>query len=280
MDPRLSPAARLSTLIVMVFARATLLAVPLAAFAFACGGGAGAPVDAAIDGAGDASLLLPDAGAAGYALKFDGIKEYATAANAGFPPVGAALSVELWVSFASVASTQDFIVMRTDLDSGVRVGIRAGTVAASRVYVDRALVQAPIVPSIVDWHHVAYTSDGTVHTLYIDGAVVDSGSPGNDTRTPTSAWLGSLDGSTELFAGQMDEVRVWSIARSATDVKADMHHGSAGAQAGLVAYWTFDDPRSGGRSLDSSGLHNDVTLGDGVVALMPARVPSMAPVGN
>jgi hypothetical protein len=262
----------------MLLLRATLLVVPLAAMA--CRAGAGAPSDGAVDATEDDGAFVLDAGGAGYALKFDGVKEYATAANAGFPPVGAALSIELWVSISSVASTQDFITMRTDLDSGVRVGVRGGTVAASRVYVDRALVQAPVVPSVNDWHHVAYTSDGTTHILYIDGTAVDSQSPNNDTHTPSSVWLGTLDGSTELFAGQMDEVRVWSVTRSASQVQVDMHRGPAGAQPGLVAYWTFDDARNGGRSVDSSGRGNDVTLGDGVVPLMPTRVPSTAPVGN
>jgi len=49
---------------------------------------------------------------------------------------------------------------------------------------------------------------------------------------------------------------------------------------GLVAYWTFDDDRSGGRSADRSGHGNDVTLGDGVAQRMPARVPSDAPVSD
>src|SRR5262249_4517293 len=163
-----------------------------------------------------------------------------------------------------------------DFDSGVRVGVRGGTIAVSRVYVDRVIVQAPVVPTTIDWHHVAYTSDATVHTLYIDGTAVDSQSPGNDIHTPSSVWLGTLEGSTELFAGQMDEVRVWSVTRSASEVQADMHHGPAGPQPGLLAYWTFDDARNGARSVDSSGTGNDVTLGDGVVALMPTRVPSGA----
>jgi hypothetical protein len=257
--------------------RATLLAAPLAAIA--CGGG-GAAADGAADAAQDGGPPALDAAGAGYALRFDGVEEYATAANAGFPQVNEPLTIELWVSFLAVASTQDFVVLRTDLDSGVRVGIRAGTVAVSRVYVDRAIVQAPVVPSTNDWHHVAYTSDATVHTLYIDGTAVDTESPGTDTHTPSSVWLGTLDGATELFAGQMDEVRVWSTTRSASEVQADMRRGPAGPQAGLIAYWTFDDARNGGRSVDSSGLGNDVTLGDGVVALMPTRVPSTAPLGN
>ena len=78
----------------------------------------------------------------------------------------------------------------------------------------------------------------------------------------------------------MDEVRVWATTRSADQITADMAHSAPGPQPGLVAYWTFDDAINGGRSIDLSGSGNDVTLGDGVAAMMPTRVASTAPVGN
>jgi hypothetical protein len=130
------------------------------------------------------------------------------------------------------------------------------------------------------WHHIAYTFDLMNSVLYVDGVSVDSEAQPTDTHTPTSAWLGSIDGSANLYKGEMDEVRVWSVARTAAQVQADMHHRPAASEAGLVAYWTFDDTAPGGRSADDSGLGNDVTLGDGVPDYMPTRVPSEAPVGN
>jgi hypothetical protein len=167
-----------------------------------------------------------------------------------------------------------------DFSSGVRIGIHAGTIAVRRVYVDRVIAQAPSLPSTNAWHHVAYTFDLTSNVLYVDGVQVDSQMQPTDTHTPNSAWLGTIDGTNGLYRGKMDEVRVWTVARSATEVQADMKHGAPPGQTDLVAYWTFDDDQPGGRSLDGSGFGNDVTLGDGVVARMPARVPSDAPVGN
>jgi hypothetical protein len=245
-----------------------------------CGGPAALTPDAGLDApTGD---LLPklDGATAGYALSFDGVDEYATAGNGGFAPVGNVMSIELWVNFESGAADQDFVVLRLERESGVRLGIHAGTIAVRRVYVDRVLTQAPALPSTNAWHHIAYTFDLTVNALYIDGVQVDAQATVTDTRTPTSVWLGSIDGTAALYRGEMDEVRVWSVARSAADVQADMRHGGPPGQTALVAYWTFDDDRSGGRSADSSGRGNDVTLGDGIAQRMPSRVPSDAPVGN
>jgi len=220
-----------------------------------------------------------EAGDAGYALEFDGVKAYATAGTARFPAAGAPQTISLWVSYASAATTQDFLVMRLDDTSGVQIGLHAGTIGVWRTYVDRALVEAPTLPAPNQWHHVAYTTDATTHVLYVDGAVVDTETVAGDIRTPTSAWLGTIDGTNELYKGQMDEVRIWSVARSAAEVQLDMHHRPAGAEPGLVAYWTFDDVASGGRVLDASGLDNDATLGDGIAARMPSRVRSTAPIG-
>ena len=221
-----------------------------------------------------------DAGSAGYALSFDGMKDYATAANAGFAAAGAPQTVEMWIRYPAVSATgnQDLFTARLDYVSGVQIGFHGGSLAVWRVYVDRVLVAAPVLPATNSWHHVAYTYDGTTHTLYVDGMAVDAETSAADERTPTSVWLGTLDGSRQMYAGVMDEVRVWNVARTAAQVAADRTHSTPGAVAGLVAYWTFDDVASGGRALDASGTGNTVTLGDGVADQMPSRVVSDAPV--
>jgi hypothetical protein len=236
----------------------------------------------------DAALEQPsfdvpplDGATAGYALSFDGVRQYATAGDAGFAPVGGPLTIELWVNTAAATGTQDFLALRTSLpngsESGVQIGLHAGALAVWRVYVDRVLAQAPTTPAAGSWHHVAYTFDATTNILYLDGAAVDSNTNVTDTHTPTAAWLGTYDGYTNFLQGMLDEVRVWTVVRSPSEIVADMQHGNSQGQTGLVAYWTFDDVTNVGRSLDLSGQGNTVTFGDGVAELMPLRVPSNVP---
>ena len=246
-----------------------------------CGHAAAAP-DGGGGGSGDASTDLLsnlDAGVAGYALSFDGINDYATAGNAGFPAASAEQTESMWVNYASAATTQDFLVMRTDYISGVQIGMRDGTIAVWRTFANRTLVSAPALPVAGKWHHLAYTYDRTTHTLYVDGVVVATSTAAGDVRTPNQVWLGTIDGSNELYQGLIDEVRVWSLVRSAADIQKDMLHRPPPAEPGLVTYWTFDDAQSGGRSLDTTGSGNAVTLGDGIAERMPSRVFSDAPVG-
>lgn len=219
-----------------------------------------------------------DGRAAGYALSFDGLNDYASMGNAGFPQADNEQTVELWVNYESAATTQDFYVARVDFDGGVQIGLRDGTVTVWRTYSKRVLVAAPTLPPSGVWHHVAYTFDRTTHTLYLDGAMVASSTATSDIRTPNQAWLGTFDGSAELYKGLMDEVRVWTVVRTAAEVAKDLLHRPPGPETGLVAYWTFDDVQSAGHSLDLTGGGDDVTLGDGIAERMPSRVVSDAPV--
>jgi|SRR5450432_397084 len=233
-------------------------------------------------GCGAGATTVSPFGASNLALSFDGVTSYATAANAGFPAAGAVQTVEMWVNYPAptATTTADFLVMRLDLSSGVQIGIHDGALAVWRTDFDRALAGAPTLPPADTWHHIAWSFDLTVNTLYVDGAVADAEMTRTDVRTPTSVWLGTFDGTSELFAGQLDEIRVWNLVRSESEIQTDMDHSAPGPVPGLVAYWTFDDSASGGRALDASGSGNDVTLGDGVAANMPTRVPSGAPDGQ
>lgn len=250
-----------------------------------CRGSASASLNDAVFTGGSPSDANPfpalDGGGAGYALNFDGIRDYATAADGGFPAASAAQTVEMWIKYASVLPTyEDLYVAREDFGGGIHLGFHSGQLAVWRVYVDQLLVKAPSLPSANTWHHVAYTFDGwSTHTLYVDGVAVDSETTTGDKRTPTSVWLGTQDGSRNLFTGMMDEVRVWTVPRTASQIASDRSHTPPGAVDGLVAYWTFDDVGSGGTALDASGNGNTITLGDGVAGAMPSRVVSDAPVG-
>lgn len=265
----------------MAFRASPFAPLLLASLASAGCGGGGAARDAG-NAAPDVAVFdvppLTDGNIAGYALSFDGINDYATAGNAGFPAASAAQTVSLWVNYVALTGTQDFVVMRLNLESGVQIGIQNGTITVWRTYSGRTLVAAPTPPPAGEWHHVAYTFDRTTHILYVDGVMVSSSTATGDERTPSQVWLGTVDGAAELYTGLMDEVRVWSIVRSAADIQKDMLHRGRGAEPGLMAYWTFDDSENGGRCEDMSESGNDVTLGDGIAERMPSRVLSDAPV--
>ena len=87
---------------------------------------------------------------------------------------------------------------------------------------------------------------------------------------------GFVDGTRQLYAGDMDEIRIWHLARSSDEVLQDMQGLVGSQEPGLVAY--FDcDAIEGTRVHDESGNGNDATLGGGNPAYMPTLVPSAVP---
>ena len=69
----------------------------------------------------------------------------------------------------------------------------------------------------------------------------------------------------QYFDGQMDEVRIWRVARSEPQIQDAMRRQLWGNEAGLVAYWRLDE-RSGTTATDATGATaNTATLVNGSV---------------
>jgi hypothetical protein len=131
------------------------------------------------------------------------------------------------------------------------------------------------------WTHAAVTYDGINRFVYLNGAMIDSVyDPGQINNYSSSIRIGAL-GSFEdwFFKGLIDEIRIWSVARSLAEINQYMHHRLTGFEASLVACWSFDDG-FGQVIADRSPNHIDGRLGysDGPDERDPVWVPSTAPI--
>ena len=66
------------------------------------------------------------------------------------------------------------------------------------------------------WHHVAFTFDGTTTKLYLDGAEIDS----SDFATGLTPHPVPISVIGRKFLGKMDEVRIWNIARTQESIQS------------------------------------------------------------
>src|SRR5262249_10779327 len=80
--------------------------------------------------------------------------------------------------------------------------------------------------------------------------------PINNTTAPLRIGSGAGD---FPWIGDIDEVRVWNTARSASDISADMHITLVGNETGLAGYWKLDEP-IGVTFFDSSANGNNPIL--------------------
>lgn len=127
-----------------------------------------------------------------------------------------------------------------------------------------------------EWVHIAATRNATTGALVV---LVNGVSDGTGTSTNMAALTASttitiggnsIDG--RYFDGLMDEIRIWNVVRTPAQIQATMNQKLTGNEAGLVAYWSFDDAGASSQP-DGSPSNADATVNGSV-----GYVDSMAPV--
>jgi hypothetical protein len=106
------------------------------------------------------------------------------------------------------------------------------------------------------WHHIATTYDGANMVLYVDGifenALVVTGSVAG---TATALGIGyHFAAGNYPFIGKIDEVRIWNTARSYNQIIAAMNTSLAGNEAGLIAYYDFNNGTYNGNGQTVSNM--------------------------
>jgi len=87
------------------------------------------------------------------------------------------------------------------------------------------------------WHHVATTFDGTNYKLFLDGVEIDN-STAFQGLTPPEIPVRIIG--KKPWVGKIDEVRMWSVARTQDEIQANMNKTLVGNETGLEAYYPMD----------------------------------------
>lgn len=125
-----------------------------------------------------------------------------------------------------------------------------------------------------EWNHLAATNDGTTCTVFVNGVqAAQEKMPGKLVTEAASVNVGrSGDASAQAwFRGGIDDLRYWSVARTAAQIADDMSLFLTGKEPGLVAYYNMD--HTAGTQLVDLGpnaLHGVVSGGQWALAATPA----------
>lgn len=155
------------------------------------------------------------------------------------------------------------------------------------LFISGAWVASASTIPLNSWTHVAVTYDGTTEQFFING-VLDR----TVTRSGTfySGGVGmyvGLQGQTCLcnyFDGQMDEVRMWGVVRTASQIRQSMNQSLTGNEAGLVTYYRMDDGPGGGLggrilSDSTSGGSHGAVSGGGAINSSNSNYPTWVTSG-
>lgn len=205
-----------------------------------------------------------------YAMRFVGTSSYV---SIPYSPVlkPSSFTVELWVYVDTLYSQFIPLISATDEDQrntadGYDIKFEAGLFYL-RVASAPNLASAywcSYTPPVKEWIHVACTLDSAHATLYVNGQQMAQFATqpiwyGNRGLTLGMGYHTTYGGYS-FFRGMMDEIRVWNNARTQGQIQQTMRTKLTGTEAGLVAYWNFDDNEFSPLVMDATKNHNNGIL--------------------
>ena len=173
---------------------------------------------------------------------------------------------ERWKNLGTIMGNEGTLIMRTgDLNHPDNELQMAGSVALQMPDVSIFLLN--------QWYHVAFTYDASagMATLYLNGEKIAEKTVGSLTFDLNErfciGYAYDYDRNRK-WNGFMSEVRLWSVARTANQIRENMMFVDSGSD-GLVGYWKLNGEDIEQRDgvwyvLDQSPNHNDATSNNGL----------------
>lgn len=165
---------------------------------------------------GNAQITSAQSKFGGSSVVFDGSGDYFTADDAlnGFTSSGMPITIECWVRPTSTSSGTFVFALNGESD-----GSNVILVGSSYVYVNENYNAYSTACPTYTWSHLAFTSDGTNHAIYVNGNSVYTWNTSygafNTCKLAFGAEFDSANGGNagNYFNGWVDEVRVSDIQR-------------------------------------------------------------------
>jgi YVTN family beta-propeller protein len=160
----------------------------------------------------------------GGALTFDGTSAVVNIPNSPSLTLTTAMTLEAWVRPTQVDGEWRDVVYKGNDNYFLEATSNRGGRPATGGTFTRSNVYGPAALPVNAWTHLAATFDGSTLKLYVNGAVVSSGSRGGTLATSGSPLqIGGDSVFGQYFAGTIDEVRVYNIALTDAQVRSDMN---------------------------------------------------------
>lgn len=159
-------------------------------------------------------------GVSGSALKFNGINQYVRVSNAGNLNSSEAITIMAWAN--TLQNETSKIAQKGDWDghgiyqdkwNGWKCGIRTESNGSYSIDWENG------IPVFDQWYHIAMTYDGNILKLYVNGQLMNQETVGESLHINGRPFsIGSDNGSQKFFNGTIDDVRLYNLSLSQTEV--------------------------------------------------------------
>ena len=187
------------------------------------------------------------------ALDFDGIDDYVDCGINTSLNLRSSMTIELWIKpNQNMGNGKWDRLVNKDWYTGYFFGGKEGATNALAVALSGDLNAAVTPNNTIDigvWQHVGFVFDDPANTIkiYKNGVLISTSTwNGTITGNPNSSL--TLSQSSETFNGAMDDVRIWNVARTQTEIQTNMNTELAGTETGLKAYYLFNQGISSGNN--------------------------------
>lgn len=207
--------------------------------------------------------MLKKGSVLGSTLQFDGVDDYAKLDNFTYP--SADFTIEAWVQPYSFGTRQE-ILWFFDSSTGSAIQLRINENGSIIYFENNLEISAykyfitgqPLV--LNEMNHIALVRDANdLCKIYLNG-ILSAEYNVNLGINATELYFGTQAGTDRFLNGLLDEVRIWSTARSENDLLANMKNYLVGDETGLEAYWRMDEG-AGDVIQDLTGHGYDAQLG-------------------
>lgn len=183
------------------------------------------------------------------------------------------ITLEAWIKVEGVNNLVGRIIDRSDNQFDDRYVIEVYQLGDQQIVhlnINRNNLWSPPIP-LNEWIHIAGTYNGEQIKLYINGSLQDSLQVQTTIDVNESdLFIGGSGSNSQYpgtFSGAIDEIKLWSQARTREQVRQDMSWGVSSNPQGLVCYWPvnagsgqvlYDEQRNADGQLGSTpGIDDD-----------------------
>lgn len=232
----------------------------------------------------------------------DGVPNNVSANEAAYKNLGTQMTVEAWVYPMSLPGTNSHftIVSRpttngadpfaqyqlsiANYDGGYGYPAFEFKVSSGNPG-DIVYASSPEIIQAGQWYHIAGTYDGSLAKIYINGVLKGQAPFSQNIGTVGPGFYigGTFNGTPNRFHGLINDVRLWNVARTASEIETAMLGTVDAASTGLVGNWWLDESPGSLLAIDRTANHNDLNAQNGTAftaGIIPGSAVSIAPTAN